>query len=289
MKLTLILLLPINIGLLIRCNSVTDRLGQNKSNKIEAVVSKNTIFGIKLRPRAVVLLQKVESLYKKEIKEIITDKDQGIGAESIVEDDGTPVIKANRNGGITEVNIVHELWHLWRIANNDPLVKWGGDKWSLVPVITSSMMTDLFQLVYDPIIHTTFYPEMIEMGYQPDIIEVKNIERIIESPPQETDLLGAATTFFKASLEIKDEILKKRMEEWYLKYKLETYLQKGKELLNVFKNITPKTPKERVEVYIKCLNILLEDSAKFEIYQWEKITQGEIKRDVVYISILPLK
>lgn len=280
-------ILPVLAGILLLCCCTTCDSSYSILKTKKITVTKNTMFGITLQPEAALLLREIETLYKKEVKEIITDKDTSIGAEATIEMDGTPVVKVNKNGGITEVNIVHELWHLFRDAQTDPIVKWGGDKWALVPSITEALMTDLYQLVYDPIIHTTFYPKMRKMGYQPDINEVIHISNIISFPPPEINLLGGATTYFKAFLEIEDEELKKRLEAWYIRYNLEPHLNKGKELVKVFRTINPDTPEKRVDVYLKCLNILLEGLARFEVYQWQEVKQGEILRREVYISILP--
>lgn len=252
------------------------------------IVTNVKLFGVPITSNALSLLKEVEAAYDKKIKEEMADMDLSYRAESEVTKDGTPVIRLNKNRSKNETDIVHELWHLKLNAEGSPEVGWH-PLTGASPIINQAFTKNMNELVYDPILHAKFYPEMRKWGYIPDFSEKENIAIFIQNIPsgEKENEINGSVAYFQACLEIDDPSLIAQFEEWYKQHNLHHPLAVGKSMVEIFKTSKSDTPEQQIDIYIKCLNLLLENTAQFKVGRYGTKMLGTFSRREVVIVIMP--
>ena len=258
--------------------------GQNKPVPVKK------LFGVTLRTQAWLLLSDVEKIYAKAIfQQEATDWEPSRYGEEGIKQDGTPVITINASTGRTESTIVHELFHLKMKGqgfcayehrfppgqmnkNNQNSIEW------------------VNLILGDAILHWLFYPEMRRMGIDPDAEVRAELREVL----QKSDFVGinpisareARTMYWtKARLEIIDNELLDQIKKWYVKNEWLESLTTGEVLAESVLNSKPQTPQDVAAVYVKCLNALFEDRAKFELESWQEQKMGSYTQCVAIIKV----
>jgi hypothetical protein len=121
--------------------------------------ARERLFGIKLRPPAIKLLEKKERQAKKPVNEYLCPDSGGATvAFSQIDDNGYPYIALNASRGLDEDTIVHELFHLRLMVKGFPMFK---------PCATEGLSPEvvrylgLARMVIDSSLqHYMFFPEM---------------------------------------------------------------------------------------------------------------------------------
>jgi hypothetical protein len=127
---------------------------------------KDSLFGIKLRPKAVELLAEVEKLAQTSINEFICADEGGeIVATSNIYEHG-PYIMLSEKRGLNEDTIVHELFHLRLILKGFPSF----EPWDRQAVVDTGVVDYpelICRYINNAIHHWIFYPEMRSFGLTP--------------------------------------------------------------------------------------------------------------------------
>jgi len=249
------------------------------------------LFGIMLRPSSSVLLETVERLYGKPVREEETDKfPPGKFGESTVDEEGTPVIIINSSRGRTERNIIHELYHLRLRAEGSPILTghFAGVRSSRE---SRQLLSSLIPYFHDFIQHWIFYPEMRKMGLDPAADIKSDYERILGVDKfqtlNESDVKGLALEYWKTALELDDPELLGRIGKWYERKGWGSSLAKGKQLKEIVESASPRQADEEVDALLRCLNAFYEGEYKFELEARDKEMHGKFLQRIAVIRILP--
>jgi hypothetical protein len=251
------------------------------------------MFGIELSPPAQQLLREVEAAYGESVleKEVDTWEASHYG-ESSVTSDGTPAVTINTSTGRTEATIVHELLHLKLRAEGFPILAFEFPAGKNTQANREYMAWIGFHL-RDPIQHWIFYPQIRDIGIDPDAELKAEFEAALERGNFVN--LNAATKrealtlyYLKAALQLNDPDMVNRIVRWYKKKEWKKSLILGEKLVQVVLNSRPQTPKEEISVFLQCLNLLLRGAAKFELAEWKTETWGTFNQTLAIIKILPL-
>ena len=252
------------------------------------------LFEIKLRPEAVKLLEEVEKCYGKPIREERRDDwASSYRGEADVDSDGSPVIRLNRQTGMNETTIVHELCHLKFFTLGFPKLGWS---FPLGPVqgFDGDLRKALKALMFDSIQHSKFYPEMRKMGYDPDVFDrrIQQKQMLISRSGRTRKITTNGTLlsaiYLKAYLESSDREYVAQLEQWYKQNNLDAVLEANKKLVTIVETSKTDTPEQQVDVFVRCLNFLLRGAARFQAAAWgtEKLSDKFARRTVT-IQVLP--
>jgi hypothetical protein len=235
------------------------------------------VFGIKLRPSAIKLLDEVEKLYERTLREeeitTLSPDTQGFANTS---SDGTPIVAINPLSGRNEDNIVHELFHLKMQAEGFPLFEF-----EATPEVMNKnkeYLNKMRVLIYDPMTHRCFFPQMKEMGLDPNshILAQYKQNRKSNYLPSEVFL---ATYYYKLALELTDPMMLEDVANWYQEKQWSKALEKGKGMLKVIEDQNPRTPDEMTKAFVACANLLQGGKVAFELRRIEERKYGStIKR-----------
>lgn len=246
------------------------------------------LFRVMLGSPAAALLEEVERLYGKQVREEETDKfpSNKFGAAKI-DQEGTPVITINPSRGRTERNIVHELFHLKLEAEGFP-----GYYVRVQPSLESrQLLSGLISVLNETIQHWIFYPEIRKMGLDPAADLKSDFERDIKMnkfPNMDNpDGINLSLLYWKATLELNDPKLLNRIEEWYKRKSWSVPLAKGKKLEQIVNSAAPRRADEAVNVLLRCLNAFFEGEFRFELEGWDKEMRGGFVRHIAIVRILP--
>jgi hypothetical protein len=251
-----------------------------------------TMFGVPLSEPAARLVVDVEAQYGKSIRqELVTTWEPSHYGESLVANDGTPVIKVNANTGRTEATIVHELLHLKLRTEG-----FASLAFELPPgKNTESNRTYLQWIGFhlrDPIQHWIVYPRMRAMGLDPDPelkTEFREAIRIgdFRGTNEITGKEARAMYYLKAALQIDDSPLLQQVSDWYQRKGWEDSLSIGREMTKLVLQAQPKSPSDEMRTFVKCANILLADTANFQFAGFQQILLGHHVQNVARIKVLP--
>lgn len=134
----------------------------------KSFIQKRTMFNIKLSKAANGLLNEVEKLYGKKVREEEVQNWEPVRyGESAIDVDGTPVVRINAGTGRSEENIVHELFHLKLYTRGFPLVGYNPPAESRTRENFNYLQL-VSNYLFDPIQHAIFYPELAKLGFKPN-------------------------------------------------------------------------------------------------------------------------
>lgn len=257
-----------------------------------ADVPQKTLAGVRLSKPASKLLIQVEDTYKTKVQvEIATDWEPSHYGEATVNEYGVPIIRLNEGSGVTESTIVHELFHLLLRAKEFPEFGFefqSGDNTESNRILLRWVMHHL----RDPLQHWMFYPEMREMGIDPDAeLEQEFTEAIERDTYQGTRVAtkdyALSLYYYKAQLQIDNNDLLSRIAAWYERKEWKEQMELGELLSSNVKVASPNTPEEEVRVFLQNLNLLLAGTARFELGGWESVRfLGHTQRRVI-VKVLP--
>ena len=198
--------------------------------------------GIELTPPSLALFHDVESRFGKTIR-CETHLEFGILGASDVAADGTPEIVLNTYEGKTEVNLVHELFHLQLHAKGFPQ--------RFEVIAPQSTNKELVQQVAEQlgslVEHRLFYPKMRGMGFDPTVQYREGLEALLSKdklydPPASAK---QAVTYAEVSLLVQDPAVARRVEKWYVRNGWNDQLSRGKRLVHYLATFNPDTPEKK--------------------------------------------
>lgn len=250
--------------------------------------------GVALSAPGLRLLAEVEALYKKTVRfEEVESWEPSHYGESSVVADGTPVIKLNSRTGQTESTVVHELFHLKLFATGFPIIVYEVLPEAKTPANLVFLTWIGFHL-HDPILHWIFYPQMRQLGVDPDVeLRQEFLQALakgsFENLKPATQEEALALYYFKATLQLNDPKILARLADWYKREKWDAPLAMGKEMAEMVKRSSPRTPEQAIDVFVRCLNLLLKNSASFQISGWTSDQLGAHQQRIVVIRVFPPK
>jgi len=256
----------------------------------KGMAENRTMFRLQLSTQASKLLSETEEKYGKSVREEEVKDLDGFG-QSEIDKDGTPVIRINPSKGRTESTIVHELFHLKLRSEGWPNIGYlftAGDN-------TDSNIQFLKWIdanLYDAILHWLFYPQMSTMEVNPNAEEKAQFEQSLRADKYEglnpaTERESLALYYLKAHLEVNDRQLLVQITDWYKRKEWFQPLRIGEVLIQLVKEANPRTPEDSISVFLKCINFLLQGTARFALDKWMNLTCGSITQRVAVIRVLP--
>ena len=232
------------------------------------------------------LLTEVEDLYGAPV-EITETTDAAIGASG-VRGHGTPYVALNpvmrTRGNIRrEAAVVHELFHLKMKALGYPVLRFqaGGLRSD-----EHRFLLETVRLVFDPIEHRLFDPEVREMGLDPNA-EIEDHFSEIEPGPQSpgfNNYYQRAITFMRVALEC-SRPTQLRIERIYKSNQWESALKTGKAMAFLVSSRTEFSRDDEVGIYIACLDRLLGGDASIEQVGLEHEKHGQVTYNVAILRV----
>ena len=225
------------------------------------------MFGVKLRPEAVKLLEEVERKYGKRVREESNSNlDTITYAYAAMDMDGTPVIKIRAGVIPTEAIIVHELFHHKYRFPTIEFVPYPG--WATADNAAYSQF--ILAHVYSSIQHWMFFPRMRKMGLNPDDEIRGEFEELLRQNyfPKIGGVLPdelRALFYFKAAMNIGDRLMLGRITRWYQNNAWNQELDTGLRLERTVMKANPKTVDDAIQVFVKCLKFIQRANAHFEL------------------------
>jgi hypothetical protein len=201
-----------------------------------------TLCGIELSPPTLALFHDVESRFRKTIR-CATHLEFGILGASDVAADGTPEIVLDTYEGKTEVNLVHELFHLQLHAKGFP------QRYEVSALRTTNkeLVQQVAEQLGSLVEHRLFYPQMRGMGFDPTLQYRQGLEALLSKdkfygPPASAK---QAVTYAEVSLLIQDPAVTRRVEKWYVRHGWNDQLSRGKRLVHYLATFNPDTPEKK--------------------------------------------
>lgn len=118
----------------------------------------------------------------------------------------------------------------------------------------------------------------------------KQIESFIAAddfPPNTSDEFRALY-YFIVAIQINEPKLTARVTEWYKRKNWDKSLEAGEALEKLYKEVNPRTPEDSIFLLVRCMNLLLNQYAKFELQEWQTVTYGSLRQRVAVIRrVLP--
>ena len=242
------------------------------------------LFGTTLRPSPRELLHRVEQLYGRPVREKIDNRlPAGVFGYSAVTPDGGPVIAINDNeeDAKSEENIVHELFHLKMQAEGYPLFEFTGAE----AEAHKSYLVTMRTLIYDPLTHAQFFPDMKRMGLDPEA-HLRALYRFYRKNGMQRSEDGLALYFFKLAIETNDNALISDAATWYEEQGWRTALDKGRALVRIARANNSGSPSELASIVIACANRLLQGKARLRLLRIESREYGSIHRNFAIIEVV---
>jgi hypothetical protein len=262
---------------------------------------KRAIFGIQVQSSIVKLLEQVEKLYGKKIREErsnVLPGQSGAGhvtfGGAYVAGEGTPVIQINDAVRPTEAIIVHEAIHLKKYAEGYPDI-WFDARQGGFTAEHQNFLGFVLAHIYDSIQHYMFFPEMRKMGLDPESEVRQSLESLLNNgdfnysvipsgiSPQEV----RAITFFKVMMNISNDTLLRRTRAWYKSKHWDDSLEVGDKLAEIVTNTRPSTRDHLIDVFVNCLQTLRGDHWKFKFREWKQQLRGDHIHWYAVIDVLP--
>lgn len=247
-----------------------------------------TLFGIKLRPSTRQLVAEVEKRIGRSIKEEVVTWEKTRVGESMVLDDGRPLIRLNRDF-VSEEVIVHELFHLKFKADGFYTIDVEGNlTQQQIEFIRWSKL-----LLYDCFEHRLFFPKMRRLGFNPtvgfynDFLErrrTRNLEYLTGNGHYNRVLY-----YFKFAIELNDAKKLHEVVEWFKANGWNSELEVGDKLVQMVVNGDPLLPDQLITVFVKCLNELLSGKAKVSFDKSETRLLGRFEQKVAILRVDPLR
>ena len=249
-------------------------------------------FDLRLTDPVIKLLGEVESAFGKPVREeLVPNWEPSHYGESSVDPDGTPVIRLNAATGCTLSTFVHELFHPKLRSEGFPV---------LVFELPQGNATESNQLflqwvsfhLRDPIEHWMFFPQMRKMNIDPDQELRSEFQEALRTgtfsglkPATEREAL--ALYYVKAALQLTDPAILSRVRAWYVQKGWKLPMERGEQLRRWVTEEAPRTPKDEISVFVRCINFLLDGTAKFELVSWDSLKLGTFSQVTVTIRIVP--
>ena len=235
------------------------------------------------------LLEEVEKLHGKRVQLQNTTK-HDVG-NSRTEPDGTPILQLNpsiysKSELRQEAAVVHELFHLKMKANGYPFV---GFEPTALYEANAAFFDEMNLLVFSTIEHMIFYPQMRKMGLDPSTEFEEYFLQLDQrgdgpTPPNDRQ---RAVFFMKAALEFTDRKLVEKLEQWYETHQWSKALAAGKDLAKTVTNSQLSSPDDEIHIFVRCMNILVGDMAKFSLVKWEERYYGSVVARVGVVRVVP--
>lgn len=242
------------------------------------------LFGIKLRPSTRQLVAEVEKRIGGRIKEEVVNWDKTRVGESMILDDGSPLIRLNKDL-VSEQAIVHELFHLKYKANGFYTIDVEGD--------LTQQQTEFLRwsklLLYDCFEHRLFFPKMRTLGFNPtadfyndflDRRRTRNLEYLTGNGQYNRVLY-----YFKFALELNDAEKLSKVVKWFKDKGWNKELEVGNKLVQTVMDGNPRSPDQLIIVFVKCLNELLAGKAKFTFDRSETRLLGRFEQKVAVVKV----
>ena len=209
-------------------------------------------------------------------------------AEAVVTDNGTPVIRIRESVEPTEGRIAHELLHLQMVSE--------GFAYSIEPRFRSGSVTAenlaLFrrtaEVVHNGVLHWMFYPKLRSMGMNPSEAFGGQLEETFFTRTAAGDAMteqDLALNFFKASIEIGDPEIPKRLAAHYLASGWQGPLDTGRAMAESVTNGRPDSPQREVDVFLACMNRLFKEAVAFSVLGQTTQPRGAIQVFTVTVSV----
>lgn len=252
------------------------------------IQTRRIIFGIELNQESDRLLNHIEQIYGKNVREeIIPESLVPAIAEASISDDGTPIIRIKKSDKRIEESITHELHHLQLIAEGFPVISFDGDENVIKPY--EKVLLILNRYIYDQIEHRIFFPKMREAGFSPDEIYKAEVNDILNKNHIEGPQIAITAFYFYHALNVKDHNLIDRLTSMYKKNHLDQPLEDGQKLLKIIEGYMPLTPESAAKAYQDCLNLLMGGKLKFHVSGWEVTKLGLLSQKTVTYAVTPTK
>jgi hypothetical protein len=211
-----------------------------------------------------------------------------VNAQAVVTDDGTPVIRIRESVAPTEVRIAHELLHLQMVSE--------GFAYSIEPRFSSGSFTPenlaLFrrtaEVVHNGILHWMLYPKLRSMGMNPSEEFSGQLEEAFFNKVAVADAMtehDLALNFFKASVEIDDAEIPKRLAAHYLARGWQDPLDIGRAMAEPVITGKPDSPQREVDVFLACMNQLFKETVTFSVLGQRAQPRGAVQVFTVIVSV----
>ena len=248
------------------------------------------LFGVKLRPQAIRLLDRVEKKYGRRVREEPDSAlGEGVHAYAAMDLDGTPVIKIRRGVAPTEAIIVHELLHHAYDFPTVEFVPYAG--WATQENV--AYVQFLLAHVYGSIQHRMFFPQMRAMGLNPDDEVRSGVEYLLRQDAFAADVKGVlpkearAVAYFKAAMNTADPDLLLRLARRYEKNGWAEALAAGRRLVKIVADARPRTVDDAAQVFVRCLNHIRRGDARFRLRERTVKKIGAYEEPWVSIEVRP--
>jgi len=251
--------------------------------------TRTVLFGVKLSKQATRLLADVENQFKKHVREEWLDPyDEEWGGKSLVDEDGTPVIRLNPIHGKSNDVIIHELFHFKLRAVGYPTLLWKfPPSWNTET--NRNALTQLAMQLHDPVLHYIFYPQIRGMGLDP-FIQRTPAERALKDKEflARMDTGAVALFYFKIRLETgREEPLLRRLESAFEGTPNSAGVELGKRLSRLVVDANPKTPEDDARTFVSCLNVFYEGRFHFKQHPFTTRQLGNFTERIAVIEIGP--
>ncbi len=243
--------------------------------------TRDSMFGVHLRPSVVKLLGQVEETYGKPVKGILDSAQRvDIPSQAVIEEDGSPVIRINPSTGANEAAITHELMHLYWWARGVPWVGFMGEK-PADPVSIRLLRDDLYDLMF----HAFFYPKIRALDIDPAEQEREALRELLskKSLPIASNALAHASLalyYFKAAFLLEDDQLAGKLADVFAANGQQRALDDGKKLVAIAKNHRFQEPDEVLEVFTEAANILLAGDYRGSVRERRSDRKGSITLEI---------
>lgn len=282
--------ISITLFLLLFMESCVSDMKQD-SQKVIPGNSGREILGVKLQPKTLNLLSEIEKSYNKQVCFTTIDKPYSCGksfltvrgqtfeatvdfnrsGQSFIATDGTPVIIVSESGK-NELTIAHELFHLkYYIKGYPRFVGVVNNKLNRIQVMWFAAS---FQ---DEIQHYLFYPQMREIGLDPDLYSREITETVIRNDQWSNAPSGFEDEFrsleyYCTLMELggspKGKEILVKVKDYYKAKKWDKNIEQGNAFAQTVMKVIPDSPQSLVDLTLQGMNELFKNKIKFTQAEW---------------------
>ncbi len=225
---------------------------------------RDTLFGIRLSPKARKVQRRVEALYGMPVRQYPPTQ-EGLPVEqslstAFVEMDGRPAVSIKTASELREDVIVHELHHLIMTAEGRPVIHFLTDDQVDASGLQDLLLQIISNHVISPVDHAAFYPRMRSLGYDPDAEMRRFLAGALGRPaprgPGESVLIKPfyAGLYFDLLLTVNSRTLRADVETHARSNGLEECLARARRMVAIYSEARPVKSRLWLPYIVKLLN-----------------------------------
>jgi hypothetical protein len=204
---------------------------------------------------------------------------------------GAPIIRLSSQIGMSELVLVHELFHLKQRTEG-----WGTFDMQISRAdaertgFDGKLIQALGSFIFDPLAHYAFYPSMRNMGIDPDGADRRTYEELLAGKSLHPihALLSKdehlAVVYLRVRLETDDKGLVQRMANALKGNGSGQVVSTVDKLMRQITH-TDVNGDKQVELFLVCLNEILANRWSFSLLTWENLQKGKMRERKALIQV----